>query len=49
MVVLTIYIKPSVTALGPPRQIRKIHRYHAVVGAIGTTMVMMFVGRVVSG
>ena len=44
MVVLTIYIKPSVTALGPPRQIRKIHRYHAVVGANGTTMVMIFVG-----
>ncbi len=32
---------------GYPRRIGQIHRYYAVVGANGTTMVMMFVGGVV--
>jgi heme/copper-type cytochrome/quinol oxidase subunit 1 len=30
---------------GYPCRIGKIHRYHAVVGANGTTMVMVFAGR----
>jgi hypothetical protein len=29
---------------GYPRKIRSIHRYHAIEGANGTTMVVMFVG-----
>ena len=55
MVILMIYVNPSVSAPGHPfgrsypRRIGKIHRYHAVVGANGTTMVMMFVGGVVLG
>ncbi len=32
---------------GYQRRIGQIHRYYAVVGANGTTMVMMFVGGVV--
>ena len=30
-------------------RIGKIHRYHTLVGANGTTMLMMFVGGVVLG
>jgi hypothetical protein len=41
--------KPSANPFGRgyPRRIGQTHRYYAIVGANGTTMVMMFVGGVV--